>query len=262
MAIDRTTTIRASLHDVEQTLVIAVLLVVLVVFVFLRNWRATLIPAVAVPVSLIGTFSAMYLFGFSLDNLSLMALTVATGFVVDDAVVVLENISRHMEAGMSRMQRFCSVRARSSFTVLSMTHLADARFSFRFCSWADCSRALLPRVLDHDVGGDRGFAAGVADYNADDVLQVAAPSSRRTQDLVGKFFDASERAFNLACSSGYERTLSWALSAPLLMMFILLATVCLNVYLCIELYRRDFSRPKIPACWRAVCRLIRASRSS
>jgi multidrug efflux pump len=111
IAMNRTTTIRASLRDIERTLIISVLLVILVVFVFLRSWRATLIPAVAVPVSLIGTFSIMYLAGFSLDILSLMALTVATGFVVDDAVVVLENISRHMEAGMPRLQSRCSPAA-------------------------------------------------------------------------------------------------------------------------------------------------------
>ena len=102
VALDRSTTIRASLHDVEVTLVIAIGLVILVVFLFLRNARATLIPSVAVPVSLIGTFGAMYLLGYSLDNLSLMALTISTGFVVDDAIVVLENITRHIEAGMPR----------------------------------------------------------------------------------------------------------------------------------------------------------------
>ncbi len=99
---DRSTTIRASLHDTEAPLVIAVGLVVIIVFLFLRNWRATLIPSVAVPISIIGTFAAMYLLGFSLDNLSLMALTIATGFVVDDAIVVLENISRHVENGVPR----------------------------------------------------------------------------------------------------------------------------------------------------------------
>src|ERR1700720_280492 len=104
VTLDRTTTIRASLRDVELTLAIAIILVVLVVFAFLRNVRATLIPSVAVPVSLIGTFGVMYLLGYSLDNLSLMALTVATGFVVDDAIVVLENITRHVEAGMSRFE--------------------------------------------------------------------------------------------------------------------------------------------------------------
>ncbi len=100
MVLDRTTTIRASVSDVERTLMFSIILVIIVVFVFLRNWRATLIPAVAVPVSLIGTFAVMYLCGYSLDNLSLMALTIATGFVVDDAIVVMENISRHREAGM------------------------------------------------------------------------------------------------------------------------------------------------------------------
>src|SRR6202044_1302148 len=104
IANDRSTTIRASLFDTEMTLLVAVALVTMVVFLFLRSARATLIPAVAVPVSIIGTFGAMYLMGFSLDNLSLMALTVSPGFVVDDAIVVLENISRHMEAGTPRMQ--------------------------------------------------------------------------------------------------------------------------------------------------------------
>ena len=114
IANDRTTTIRASLHDTEMTLLIAVGLVTLVVFLFLRNVRATLIPAVAVPVSIIGTFGAMYLLGYSLDNLSLMALTVATGFVVDDAIVVLENISRHIEEGMPRAAGGAAGRAARS----------------------------------------------------------------------------------------------------------------------------------------------------
>ena len=99
IVLDRTTTIRASVNDVERTLILSVILVILVVFIFLRNWRATLIPTVAVPASLIGTFAVMYLFGFSIDNLSLMALTISTGFVVDDAIVVMENISRLRESG-------------------------------------------------------------------------------------------------------------------------------------------------------------------
>ena len=103
LAVDRSITIRTSLRDVERTLILAVLLVIVVVFAFLRSLRATLVPVVAVSVSLIATFAAMYLCGYSLDNLSLMALTVATGFVVDDAIVVLENITRHVEGGMSPM---------------------------------------------------------------------------------------------------------------------------------------------------------------
>ena len=118
---DRSTTIRASLHDTELTLMIAVALVVMVVFLFLRNWRATLIPSVAVPISIIGTFAAMYLLGFSLDNLSLMALTIATGFVVDDAIVVLENISRHIENGVPRMKAAILGAKEVGFTVLSIS---------------------------------------------------------------------------------------------------------------------------------------------
>ncbi|MFZ0020471.1 MAG: efflux RND transporter permease subunit, partial [Acetobacteraceae bacterium] len=121
IANDRSTTIRASLQDTEATLVIAVILVTLVVFLFLRNVRATLIPSVAVPVSIIGTFGTMYLLGFSLDNLSLMALTVATGFVVDDAIVVLENISRHLEAGVPRVQAALLGAREVGFTVISIS---------------------------------------------------------------------------------------------------------------------------------------------
>jgi multidrug efflux pump len=120
-AIDRTTTIRASLHDVQLTLMISIALVVMVVFIFLRNLRATMIPSVAVPVSLLGTFGIMYLLGYSLDNLSLMALTVATGFVVDDAVVVLENITRHLEAGMRPVKAALTGAGEVGFTVLSIS---------------------------------------------------------------------------------------------------------------------------------------------
>lgn len=121
IAQDRSPTIRASLAEVEKTLVIAVALVILVVFLFLRSGRATLIPAVAVPVSLIGTFAAMYLCGFSLNNLSLMALTIATGFVVDDAIVVLENITRHLEASMKPMQAALLGVREVGFTVFAMS---------------------------------------------------------------------------------------------------------------------------------------------
>ena len=121
VAIDRTTTIRASVRDVERTLSISVVLVVFVVFIFLRSGRATLIPSVAVPVSLIGTFAVMYLLGFSLDNLSLMALTISTGFVVDDAIVVMENISRHIEDGMSPMAATLQGAKEIGFTVFSIS---------------------------------------------------------------------------------------------------------------------------------------------
>ncbi|MDR3415151.1 MAG: efflux RND transporter permease subunit [Nevskia sp.] len=121
LVLDQTTTIRASLHDVERTLVISILLVILVVFVFLRSWRATIIPGIAVPVSLIGTFAVMYLLDYSLDNLSLMALTISTGFVIDDAIVVMENISRYIEAGMEPLEAARKGAQEVGFTVLSMT---------------------------------------------------------------------------------------------------------------------------------------------
>ncbi len=121
VAMDQTLTIRASVHDVERTLIISVLLVILVVFVFLRNARTTFIPSVAVPVSLIGTFGVMYLLGYSLDNLSLMALTISTGFVVDDAIVVIENITRYLEQGMNPFQAALKGAKEIGFTVLTMS---------------------------------------------------------------------------------------------------------------------------------------------
>src|SRR5208282_1835082 len=121
VVLDRTTTIRASVTDVERTLMISVVLVIAVVFVFLRNPRATLIPAVAVPVSLVGTFAVMYLCGYSIDNLSLMALTISTGFVVDDAIVVMENVTRHLEDGMAPLQAALKGSEQIGFTVFSIS---------------------------------------------------------------------------------------------------------------------------------------------
>ena len=121
IVLDRTTTIRASVSDVERTLLISIGLVILVVFVFLRNGRATLIPAVAVPVSLIGTFAVMYLFGYTLDNLSLMAMTISTGFVVDDAIVVMENITRHLENGMRPFAAALKGAQEIGFTVFTIS---------------------------------------------------------------------------------------------------------------------------------------------
>ncbi len=228
-AIERTSTIKASLRDVERTLIISILLVILVVFVFLRSGRATLIPAVAVPVSLIGTFAVMYLCGFSLDNLSLMALTVATGFVVDDAVVVLENISRHLEAGMSRMQAVLRGAREVGFTVLAMSLSLVAVF--------------LPILL---MGGIIGRYLRVFSITLSVAILISLLISLTTTPMMcsrllrrdpqrkpGRFFQTSERMFN-AMLRTYERTLTWALAAPALMMFMLLVTVCLNVFLYVE----------------------------
>ena len=121
IALDRTTTIRASVHDVQFTLGLSILLVILVVFVFFRNVRTAIIPSVVVPVSLIGTFGVMYLLGYSVNNLSLMALTIATGFVVDDAIVVIENIMRHLEQGTPPRQAALRGAKEIGFTVVSIT---------------------------------------------------------------------------------------------------------------------------------------------
>ena len=223
---ERTSTIRGSLHDVERTLLISVVLVILVVFVFLRDWRATLIPSIAVPVSLIGTFAVMYLCGYSLDNLSLMALTVATGFVVDDAIVVLENVSRHIESGMSRTEAALQGVREVGFTVLSMSISLVAVF--------------IPILLMGGIVGRlfREFAVtlSVAILVSLVVALTTTPMmcSRLLREKTirqhGRLYRASERAFQ-SMLSFYEDTLRWALRNGPIMMVILLATICLNVYL-------------------------------
>jgi multidrug efflux pump len=256
VAMERTSTIRASLHDVERALLMAVLLVIGVVFVFLRNWRATLIPAVAVPVSLIGTFAVMYLCGFSLDNLSLMALTIATGFVVDDAVVVLENITRHMEAGMPRMQAALVGAREVGFTVLSMSLSLIAVFLpillmggivgrlFREFS-VTLSVAILVS-LAVSLTTTPMMCARLLRESPDRVARSAAGSklspstSRLWRYAQGeRLAQMSQRAF-AAVHRFYERTLRRALDAPALTIFTLLLTVCLNVFLYMQIPKGFF----------------------
>ncbi|MFP3798095.1 efflux RND transporter permease subunit [Paraburkholderia sp. SIMBA_027] len=224
---DRSVTIRASLKDTEHTLIIAVALVVMVVFLFLRNWRATLIPSVAVPISIIGTFAAMYLMGFSLDNLSLMALTIATGFVVDDAIVVLENISRHIESGMPRMKAALLGAREVGFTVLSISVSLVAVF--------------LPILLMGGIVGRlfREFALtlslAIAVSLAVSLTLTPMMCSRLLEEAhekkqEGRFSQWLERGF-MRMQNGYERTLGWALAHPLLILMVLLATIALNVVL-------------------------------
>jgi multidrug efflux pump len=226
VANDRTTTIRASLHDVERTLILAIVLVILVVFVFLRNWRATLVPAVAVPISLLGTFGAMYLLGFSLDNLSLMALIIATGFVVDDAIVVLENITRHLEAGMPRFEAALLGAREVGFTVLSMSLSLVAVF--------------IPILL---MGGIVGRLFREFSITLSVAVLISLLVSLTTTPMLcsrfvnhldprkqGRLFQASERAFERVLR-GYGRSLNWALRNRLLVVLLLLATVVFNIYL-------------------------------
>ncbi|MBN3805597.1 MMPL family transporter [Paraburkholderia sp. Ac-20336] len=224
---DRSTTIRASLKDTERTLVIAVALVVMVVFLFLRNWRATLIPSVAVPISIIGTFGAMYLMGFSIDNLSLMALTIATGFVVDDAIVVLENISRHIENGVPRRKAAFRGAREVGFTVMSISISLVAVF--------------LPILLMGGIVGRlfREFALTLSLAIAVSLLVsltltpmmcsrlLREPHEKREESRFGQWL---ERGF-MSMQHGYERTLGWALRHPLLIVTILLLTIALNVAL-------------------------------
>jgi multidrug efflux pump len=220
LAADRTTTIRASLHDTERTLIIAVLLVTAVVFLFLRDWRATLIPAVAVPVSIIGTFGTMYLLGFSLDNLSLMALTVATGFVVDDAIVVLENIERHLEQGVPRLRAALLGAQEVGFTVLSISVSLIAVF--------------IPILL---MGGLVGRLFREFALTLSLAIVVSLLISLTTTPMMCALFlrprphTPRRRGLFDRAHAGYERTLRWALRHGGLVMLILAATVLLNVAL-------------------------------
>src|SRR6185369_6249298 len=206
--------------------VIAIALVVLVVFLFLRNARATLIPTVAVPVSLIGTFGAMYLLGYSLNNLSLMALTISTGFVVDDAIVVLENVTRHIEAGMPRMQAALQGAREVGFTVLSMSVSLVAVF--------------IPILLMGGIVGRlfREFAMTlsiaimvslVVSLTTTPMMcsRLLRPTGDRPPSRLGRL---GERAFE-ATLSQYERSLAWALEHGRTMMLLLLIAIGLNVYL-------------------------------
>jgi multidrug efflux pump len=223
---DRTTTIRASLHDVERTLAIAIVLVIGVVFAFLRNARSALIPSVAVPVSLVGTFGAMYLLGYSLDNLSLMALTVATGFVVDDAIVVVENVTRHIEGGMRRFQAALLGAREVGFTVFSMSTSLIAVF--------------IPILMMGGIVGRyfREFAMTLSI-----AVLISLVISLTTTPMMcayfiqdhgtsehGSLFRWSERAFE-AVLAAYDRSLRWALRHARVMMLILAGVLALNVYL-------------------------------
>ena len=230
--VERTTTIRASLNEVERTLVISIGLVIMVVFLFLRNLRATLIPAVAVPVSLVGTFSIMWLAGYSLNNLSLMAMTIATGFVVDDAIVVLENVSRHIEKGMKPFDAAIKGAREVSFTVVSMSISLIAVF--------------IPILLMGGIIGRlfREFAVtlSVAILVSLVVSLTTTPMMcallLRPHDpkppprglLMTRLAGWGER-FSSGTLRGYERSLGWVLRHPLLIILVLAATIGLNVYL-------------------------------
>ncbi|HFR4114025.1 TPA: multidrug efflux RND transporter permease subunit MdtC [Yersinia enterocolitica] len=234
IAQDRSPTIRASLEEVERSLVIAVALVILVVFLFLRSGRATLIPAVAVPVSLIGTFTAMYLCGFSLNNLSLMALTIATGFVVDDAIVVLENISRHLEAGVKPMVAALRGVREVGFTVLSMSISLVAVFIPLLLMEG------LPGRLFREFAVTLSVAIGISLVISLTLTPMMCAHLLRAQPA-GK--QQRIRGFGkvlLAIQQGYGRSLNWVLGHTRWVMVVLLSTIALNVWLYISIPKTFF----------------------
>jgi multidrug efflux pump len=226
MTLDRTITIRTSLHDVERTLIIAIVLVVFVVFVFLRNVRATLIPSVAVPVSLIGTFGVMYLLGYSLDNLSLMALTISTGFVVDDAIVVLENVTRHIESGKTRMQAALQGAGEVGFTVLSMSLSLIAVFVPILLMGGIVGRLFREFAMTLSVAIMISLVISLTTTPMMCAYVLKHPRARKP----GRLYRASERGFT-ALLGLYEGTLRGALRWPAVVMLSLLVTLGAGIYL-------------------------------
>ncbi|WP_413514999.1 multidrug efflux RND transporter permease subunit MdtC [Serratia proteamaculans] len=234
IAQDRSPTIRASLAEVEQSLVIAIGLVILVVFIFLRSGRATLIPAVAVPVSLIGSFTAMYLCGFSLNNLSLMALTIATGFVVDDAIVVLENISRHIEAGMKPVNAALVGVREVGFTVLSMSVSLVAVFIPLLLMEGLPGRLFreFAVTLSVSIGLSLIISLTLTPMMCAYLLRHQPPRSQRRIRGFGKML--------LALQQGYGRSLSWVLGHSRWVLAVFLATIALNVWLYVSIPKTFF----------------------
>ncbi len=226
VVMERTSTIRASLREVEVTLLIAMGLVILVVFVFLRKPRTTLIPAIAVPVSLIGTFGVMYLCGYSLDNLSLMALTIATGFVVDDAIVVLENATRHIERGVAPFEAALRGAREVGFTVLSMSLSLVAVFIPILLMGGIVGRLFREFAVTLSVAIGISLVVSLT-LTPMMCARLLKPNDRARQ---GRMYLASERAFDRVLRH-YRTSLAWALRHPRLVMLSLAATVGLNVYL-------------------------------
>ena len=235
VVLDRTTTIRASVNDVERTLVISILLVIVVVFIFLRNGRATLIPGVAVPVSLIGTCAVMYLCGYSLDNLSLMALTIATGFVVDDAIVVMENITRHLEAGMTPVAAALKGAQEIGFTVFSISVSLVAVF--------------IPILL---MGGIVGRLFREFAITLSTAILVSMVISLTTTPMMcalllkpekdekhGRLYTLSERFFD-GLLAVYRHSLRWVLENPALTLIVLGLTIVLNGVLAVKMPKGFF----------------------
>jgi len=224
--VDRSTTIRASVQDVQRSLLISISLVVLVVFIFLRNWRTTLIPAVVVPTALLGTFGAMYMCGYSLDNLSLMALTIATGFVVDDAIVVIENITRHMEGGMKPLEASLTGASEIGFTVLSISISLVAVFIPILMMAGYIGRLFREFAVTLSVAI---FCSMILSLTTTPMM-CAHLLKHQPRESHGWMFRASEWVFD-SILAFYRRTLSVVLRHPLVTLLIAIGIVVLNVVL-------------------------------
>jgi multidrug efflux pump len=232
---DRSATIRASLADTEWTLVLGVLLVVLVVFAFLRNWRAVLIPGTAVVISLVGTLAAMYLLGYSLNNLTLMALTIAAGFVIDDAIVVLENVTRHMEAGAPRLEAALMGTREVAFTVLSMSASLVAVFLPLLLLGGIAGRLFheFAMTLALSIGVSLVLSLTLTPMMCGQLLQID------TARKAGRLSQGAATTIN-AVQHAYATSLSVALRRPVIVMLILIAAVALNVELFIAVPKGFF----------------------
>ena len=226
IVLDRTTTIRASVGDVERTLLISIGLVILVVFFFLRNGRATLIPAVAVPVSLVGTFAVMYLFGYTLDNLSLMAMTIATGFVVDDAIVVMENISRHLEEGMRPFAAALKGAEEIGFTVFTISISLIAVFIPLLLMGGIVGRLFREFAVTLSTAV---FVSMIISLTTTPMMCAYLLKSEKTEKH-GRLYMASEKFFDGVLSL-YRGSLHWVLDHPTLTLIVLFLTIALNVVL-------------------------------
>ena len=223
--LDRTTTIRASVATVERTLATSVVLVVLVVFIFLRSPRATLIPSVAVPVSLIGTFAVMYLLDYSIDNLSLMALTIATGFVVDDAIVVMENITRHLESGMPPFNAALVGAREIGFTVFSISMSLIAVFIPILMMGGIIGRLFREFAVTLSVAI---LVSMVISLTTTPMMCAHLLKHQEKDEKHNAFYWASEKFFSWLLS-GYRHSLAWALDNPVLILLVLALTIALNV---------------------------------
>jgi multidrug efflux pump len=235
IVLDRTTTIRASVSDVERTLLISIGLVIVVVFVFLRNGRATLIPGVAVPVSLVGTFAVMYLFGYSLDNLSLMAMTIATGFVVDDAIVVMENIARHLENGLRPFAAALKGAEEIGFTVFTISISLIAVFIPLLMMGGIVGRLFREFAVTLSTAV---FVSMIISLTTTPMMCAYLLKNERAEKH-GRIYMASERFFEWMLSL-YRTSLHWVLDHPGLTLAVLFVTIALNAVLIVRIPKGFF----------------------